>query len=189
MKKAGAFAESGYQSAFVKPFQSQSGGGETGGTSGQDGGGILDKSVIDTDRALFIAVTFVISLVVMHVKKVLYNKEILHNRRHTLYVMLGIFFTMMMVFKVIVSMETIDTMYMLLYLLMFSIVNVAVNMFQMDVKTTQSLNKAVNQIEDELNMNMISPTEHVDEDIQRENKYDSNMLLSWAITSVGVIFV
>ena len=106
-----------------------------------------------------------------------------------LYVMLGIFFVMMMLFKVIVRMETIDTMYMLLYVLMFSIVNVAVNMFQMDVKTAQSLNKAVNQIEDELNTNMISPMEHVDEDIQRENKYDSNMLLSWAITSVGVIFV
>ena len=86
-------------------------------------------------------------------------------------------------------METIDTMYMLLYVLTFSIVNVAVNMFQMDVITTKSLNQAVNQIEDELNVNMISPMEHVDEDIQRENKYDSNMLLSWAITSVGVIFV
>ena len=205
MKKAGALAESGYKSAFVDPFQSQSGGGgtvndhlidfykgENGGGSGgtcQDGGGILDKSVVDTDRALLIAVTFVISLVTMHVKKMLYNKEFVHDRRHMLYVMLGIFFVMMMLFKVIVRMETIDTMYMLLYVLMFSIVNVAVNMFQMDVKTTQSLNQAVNQIEDELNVNMISPMEHVDEDIQRENKYDSNMLLSWAITSVAVIFV
>jgi hypothetical protein len=192
----------------VDPFQSGGGGssggtvndhlidfyrGENGGGSGgatcQDGGGILDKSVVDTDRALLIAVTFVISLVVMHAKKVLYNKEILHNRRHMLYVMLSIFFVMMMLFKVIVRMETIDTMYMLLYVLTFSIVNVAVNMFQMDVITTKSLNQAVNQIEDELNVNMISPMEHVDEDIQRENKYDSNMLLSWAITSVGVIFV
>jgi hypothetical protein len=207
LQKAGKLAEAGYKAAFVEPYNNSNkvpstigGGGTTElikdrsyklhpSSLSQEGGGIIDKNVVDSDRALLIAVTFVISVVVMHVKKVLYSKQFVQNRNQMLYVMLALFFFMMMLFKVVVSMQTIDTMYMLLYLIMFSIVNVSVNIFQMDVNTSRSLNKAVHNIEDELNVSMTLPIEHVDEDILRENKYDSNMLLTWAITSVGVIFV
>eukprot|EP00976_Prorocentrum_cordatum_P034581 703301-Prorocentrum_minimum.AAC.1 len=160
LQKAGKLAEAGYKAAFVEPYDNSNkvssaigggfnckGGGRTTelindrsyklhpSSLSQEGGGIIDKNVVDSDRALLIAVTFVISVVVMHVKKVLYSKHLL------------------------------------------------------DVNTSQSLKKAVYNIEDELNVSMTLPIEHVDEDILRENKYDSNMLLTWAITSVGVIFV
>jgi hypothetical protein len=141
-----------------------------------EGGGILDQSVLDTDRAMLVAITFVISVVSVHIKKMLVDKGLIKDKKHSVVVMLLAFSLFTLLYISIIRLQTIDVIYICIYLLFYAIINLAINIFQVDDDTKKALmlhKKGDNQI--------IEDTYY--------NQNETNFLLTWAISSIGIIFI
>lgn len=140
-------------------------------SSVMDGGGIIDKSVKDTDRAIVIIVTLVIAFLSTFMKNTLLDKGILRNKTEemTSLVAFYVFFTLL--FTSLVELSSIDTAYMVTYLLVFSIINIAFNTYQEPKNQTL--------IKDHMNNHIIN----------EYREMDNNLIITWMITSIGVIFV
>jgi hypothetical protein len=144
-----------------------------------NGGGILDKSVIDTDRALLIAITFIITVMAMYMKKVIVEKGYFDKKDKGVMLLLSLFGTFTLLYVSIVQLETIDTMYVVIYVLLFAIVNIIINMCQLDKGSENAL--ILDVIKQERNSQDIL--------VQYNSQHEYNLLLTWAFMSTAVIFI
>jgi hypothetical protein len=142
------------------------------------GGGIFDNSVIDTDRAVLIASSFIMCLFTVHGKRILEEKNIIIHNKYSkgVFAMLAMFSLFMFVYTSIVRLETVNIFYLVVYVLLFASVNLLLNCFQQE-KTSSSI------IFDKLNgKEIVINTPYY-------NKDETNFFLTWALVSVMVIFI
>ena len=142
------------------------------------GGGIFDNSVIDTDRAVLIASSFIMCLFTVHGKRILEEKNIIIHNKYSkgVFAMLAMFSLFMFVYTSIVRLETVNIFYLVVYVLLFASVNLLLNCFQQE-KTSSSI------ILDKFNgKEIVINTPYY-------NKDETNFFLTWALVSVMVIFI
>ena len=135
------------------------------------GGGIIDKTVKDTDRSIVIMVTFFITFLSTYMKNTLSDKGVLKNKTEEMVTLVAFYSFFTLLFASLIELGSVDTMYMLTYLLAFGIIYITLNTYQEPKK--RSLIK--DRIEGEV--------------IQEYKEMDSNLLISWMMSSIGVIFV
>jgi hypothetical protein len=143
------------------------------------GGGIFDNSVIDTDRAVLIASSFIMCLFTVHAKRILEEKNIIIHNKYSkgVFAMLAMFSLFMFVYTSIVRLETVNILYLVVYVLLFASVNLLLNCFQQEKTSSSSI------ILDKLNgKEMVINTPYY-------NKDETNFFLTWALVSVMVIFI
>jgi hypothetical protein len=136
-----------------------------------DGGGVIDKSVKDTDRAVVIIVTLIIAFLSVYLKNTLSNKGILKNKTEELTSLVAFYAFFTLLFTSLIELNTVDTTYFITYLLVFCIINIALNTYQEPNK--QSL------IKDHINGQIINEYKEM----------DNNLIVSWMLSSIGVIFI
>ena len=144
---------------------------ETAFESAMEGGGIIDKTVKDTDRAIVIMVTFCITFLSTYMKNTLSDKGVLKNKTEEMVTLVAFYSFFTLLFSSLIELSSVDTMYMLTYLLAFGIIYITLNTYQEPKK--RSLIK--DRIEGEV--------------IQEYKEMDSNLLVTWMMSSIGVIFV
>ena len=135
------------------------------------GGGIIDKTVKDTDRSIVIMVTFFITFLSTYMKNTLSDKGVLKNKTEEMVTLVAFYSFFTLLFASLIELGSVDTMYMITYLLAFGIIYITLNTYQEPKK--RSLIK--DRIEGEV--------------IQEYKEMDSNLLISWMMSSIGVIFV
>jgi hypothetical protein len=135
------------------------------------GGGIIDKTVQDTDRSIVIMVTFFITFLSTYMKNTLSDKGVLKNKTEEMVTLVAFYSFFTLLFASLIELGSVDTMYMVTYLLAFGIIYITLNTYQEPKK--QSIIK--DRIEGEV--------------IQEYKEMDSNLLISWMMSSIGVIFV
>ena len=135
------------------------------------GGGIIDKTVKDTDRSIVIMVTFFITFLSTYMKNTLSDKGVLKNKTEEMVTLVAFYSFFTLLFASLIELGSVDTMYMVTYLLAFGIIYITLNTYQEPKK--RSLIK--DRIEGEV--------------IQEYKEMDSNLLISWMMSSIGVIFV
>ena len=143
------------------------------------GGGIFDNSVIDTDRAVLIASSFIMCLFTVHAKRILEEKNIIIHNKYSkgVFAMLAMFSLFMFVYTSIVRLETVNIFYLVVYVLLFASVNLLLNCFQQEKISSSSI------ILDKLNgKEIVINTPYY-------NKDETNFFLTWALVSVMVIFI
>ena len=135
------------------------------------GGGIIDKTVQDADRSIVIMVTFFITFLSTYMKNTLSDKGVLKNKTEEMVTLVAFYSFFTLLFASLIELGSVDTMYMLTYLLAFGIIYITLNTYQEPKK--RSLIK--DRIEGEV--------------IQEYKEMDNNLLISWMMSSIGVIFV
>ena len=135
------------------------------------GGGIIDKTVKDTDRAIVIMVTFFITFISTYMKNTLSDKGVLKNKTEEMVTLVAFYSFFTLLFASLIELSSVDTMYMLTYLLAFSIIYITLNTHQEPKK--RSL------IKDRIDGGVI----------QEYKEMDCNLLITWMMSSLGVIFI
>ena len=87
-----------------------------------EGGGLVVVSVSDTDRAAFISLTFVVKCLTMWICYNLTKRGLIKTKNEEFIAILGVYNAMVLLFSTILTFETIDIMYTVMYLLIFDIV-------------------------------------------------------------------
>jgi hypothetical protein len=138
------------------------------------GGGIVNKSFVDVDKAILIGVSFLIIMVSLHTNKELTEKGYLQRDKDKVSTLLGSFLFFIMLFVALIGIDTMDMYYTMLYIIGFGIVNLSINLFLEEDK--QSM--IIQNIQGKNNI------------IQKHyTSTETKMFLTWAMMSVIVIFV
>ena len=127
-----------------------------------DGGGIVDKSVHDTDRAMLISITFMIHMISVLIIPILLKYGIVFSKRSETFVIVLIYNLLCFVFLWLMNTESIDLMYIVLYLLVFDITYIALN---------------THHTKDEY-----------EEGTHNKTAYKTNLTITWIIVSICSIF-
>ncbi len=142
------------------------------------GAGLIDTSVQNTDRALFIGMTFVLAGVVMYVHNVVSDKGYLKTPNQSIAFTMGMYSSLIMLYNGLIGVDTMSSYYMSAYLFVFLMTNASMhydvynnakNLIKMDK------NKALNKKDDN--------------EPEAETELGKMFLLTWAIVSVGVIML
>jgi hypothetical protein len=104
-------------------------------------------------------------------KNTLSDKGVLKNKTEEMVTLVAFYSFFTLLFASLIELGSVDTMYMVTYLLAFGIIYITLNTYQEPKK--QSIIK--DRIEGEV--------------IQEYKEMDSNLLITWMMSSIGVIFV
>ena len=94
-----------------------------------DGGGMFDQTTLDTDRALFIATTFVFAVVMVQISKYMVQRGYLVSNKTAVGFNILLFSTMTMAYTSFLGMESIGPFYVVIYLMMFAAINLGLRVY------------------------------------------------------------
>ena len=145
-----------------------------------DGGGIFDQTTLDTDRALFIATTFVFSMVMIQLNKYMVEKGYLTSNKTAVGFNILLFSTMTMIYTSLLGMDSIGPFYVVMYLMMFAVINLGLRVhFDLENRDkkeeTEKNGKGAIVVPSSLEMN--------------DKNMEKITLLTWSIASVGAILL